>query len=341
MAHQITISWNTEAGATSYNIYRGTALGNESPIPYASITAPITTFTDTNVFQGKVYSYEVTSVINGVESADSLQVLAPAIPFPVSPANLESVLDGAGSFEVLAGSTVTSTGNTQVAGDVGVFPGTSITGFPPGVISGVFHAGDFVAQAGQSSLTAAFNDAMSRPTSGSIPADIGGMTLKTGVWDAPSSLAVTGTLTVDAEGNPAAVFILRTPSTLTTASNNSTINLVNGAQESNVYWIVGSSATLGTNTAFTGSILAQTSITVVSGATVVGRLLARTGAVTLDTNIVDAFVILGYVTPGASCIHAVPLLGDLVVIGPLPPSPPNVPPAPPAAPTGLVITSEN
>jgi hypothetical protein len=339
MSHQITIGWNAVPGASSYNVYRGTALGNEAPIPYASTVTP--TFTDTNVFAGKVYSYEVTAVVGGQESLDSLQVLSPAVPFPVSPASLEGVLDGAGSFEILAGSTVTNSGPSQVAGDVGVFPGTSITGFPPGVISGVFHAGDFVAQAGQNSLSAAFVQASGLASSGAIAADIGGTTIKTGVWDASSSLAVTGTLTIDAEGNPAAVFIIRMASTLTTASNNSTITLVNGAQESNVYWIVGSSATLGTGTSFTGTILAQTSITVVSGATVVGRLLARTGAVTLDTNIIDAFVILGYVTPGASCIHAIPALGDLVVIGPLPPSPPNVPPAPPAAPTGLVISSEN
>jgi fibronectin type 3 domain-containing protein len=339
MSHQITINWGSVPGATSYNIYRGTALGNESNVPYASVIAPTTTFTDTNVFQGKVYSYEITAVVSGVESADSNQVLSPAVPFPPTPATLN--IDGAASFEVLAASTVTNTGATTVAGDVGVFPGTSITGFPPGVISGVFHSADFVAQAAQAALASAFTQAAALPAGVAIPAELGGMTLKTGVYDAASSVAVTGTLNLDAEGNPNAVFIIRIPTTLTTASGNSTIALLNGAQSSNVFWVVGTSATLGTNTSFSGIVMAQASVTVVSGASVVGKLFAKTGAVTLDTNIIDAFVILGFVTPGAACIHPVQLVGDLIVLGPLPPSPPNVPPPPPAAPTGLVITSEN
>ena len=339
MAHEITISWNPVPGATSYNVRRGTALGNESVAVYAVVTAPATTFVDTNVFQGKVYSYEVSSVVQGVESVESLQVLSAPVPFPVSPSPV--FIDGASSFEVLAGSTVTNTGATTVSGDVGVWPGTSITGFPPGIISGVFHPGDFVAQAAQNSLVSAFAQAAALPPGVKLSGDIGGTSLKTGVYDVDSSLAITGTLELDAEGNSDAVFVFRIGSTLTTAASNSTITLLNGAQSSKVFWVVGSSATLGTNTSFAGILMAQTSITVVSGASVNGKLLAHTGAVTLDTNVVDAFIVIGFVTPGASCIHAIQGNGDFTVIGPLPASPPNTPPAPPPAPTGLVITSES
>src|ERR1700676_1065399 len=105
MAHEITISWNAVPGATSYNVRRGTALGNESVAVYAVVIAPSTSFVDTNVFQGKVYSYEVSSVVNGVESVESLQVLSAPVPFPPTPAPIN--IDGAASFEILAGSTVT------------------------------------------------------------------------------------------------------------------------------------------------------------------------------------------------------------------------------------------
>lgn len=339
MAHEITIQWNAVPNATSYNVRRGTALGNEGATVYAVVSAPATTFVDTNVFQGKVYSYEVSSVVGGVESVESLQVLSPPVPFPASPSPL--FIDGASSFEILAASTITNTGPTTVAGDVGVFPGTAITGFPPGIISGVFHSADFVAQAAQNSVTAAFAQAAALPTGTTLTGDIGGQTLKAGVYDVASSLAITGTLELDAEGNSAAVFIFRIGSTLTTAASNSTITLLNGAQASNVFWVVGSSATLGTNTTFAGVLLAKVSITVTTGASVNGKLLANTGAVTLDSNIIDAFIVIGYVTPGASCIHSTQLNGDFTVIGPLPASPPNIAPPPPPAPTGLTIISES
>jgi hypothetical protein len=184
---------------------------------------------------------------------------------------------------VLAGSTVTNTGPTVVTGDLGLSPGTSVTGFPPGTVNGTQHITDAVAGQDQTDLTTAYNNAAAQATTGTVSADLGGQTLTPGVYTSASSLGLTGALTLDAQGNANAVFIFQAGSTLTTASASS-VNLVNGAQACNVFWQVGSSATLGTASTFRGTILALTSITATTSATVDGRLLARNAAVTLDTN---------------------------------------------------------
>jgi hypothetical protein len=194
-------------------------------------------------------------------------------------------LGTSGNFTVLAGSTVTNTGNTVVVGNVGVFPGTAVTGFPPGIVTGgVIHAGDAVAATAEGDLTVAYLDAAGRAFNATLPGDIGGSTLLPGVYRSTSSLGITGTVTLNGNGNSNAVFIFQIGSTLTTAAGNSVVNLINGAKASNVFWQVGSSATLGTYTVFNGTILAQASITLTTGAVLNGRALARTGAVTLDTN---------------------------------------------------------
>lgn len=213
----------------------------------------------------------VTAVVGGSQAG--------AAPAPVG-------LGTATSFAVLAGSTVTNTGPTTIDGDVGVSPGTAVTGFPPGTVSnGTIHAADAVALQAQNDLTTAYNDAAGRtPTAPPVTADLGGQTLVAGVYGG-ATLGLTGTLTLDAQGDPAAVFILQAGSTLTTASA-SRVLLINGGDPCNVFWQVGSSAVLGTNTTFVGSILALTSVTAETNATVAGRLLARNGAVTLDTNTV-------------------------------------------------------
>ena len=192
-------------------------------------------------------------------------------------------LGTAGSFAVLAGTTVTNTGPSGISGDLGVSPGTAVTGFPPGIVSGgTIHAGDAVAAQAQSDLTTAYNDAAGRSPTANVPAFIGaGETLAPGVYNASSSLEVGGSLTLDAGGDPNAVFVFQAPSTLITDSASS-VTLANGAQACNVFWQVGSSATLGTNSAFAGNILALTSISVNTGDTIAGRALARNGAVTLD-----------------------------------------------------------
>ena len=201
---------------------------------------------------------------------------AMAAPSPVG-------LGTAGNFAILAGSTVTNTGATTVTGDLGLHPGTAVTGFPPGIVGGTIHATDAVALQAKTDLTTAYNDAAGRVSDATVSADLGGQTLVAGVYTSASSLGLTGTLTLDAQGDSSAVFIFQAGSTLTTASG-SQVNLIGGAQACNVYWQIGSSATLGTNSVFRGNILALTSISVTTGVTVIGSTLARNGAVTLDTD---------------------------------------------------------
>ena len=190
-----------------------------------------------------------------------------------------------GNFAVLAGTTVTNTGSTTVAGDVGVSPGTAVTGFPPGLASGAIHSADSAAAQAQVALTSGYVDATGRTGGTPVAGDLVGQTLTAGVYTSRSSLAESGDITLDAQGNPNAVFIFQVASTLTTGSG-SHIILANGAKACNVFWQVGSSATLGTNSVFKGNILALTSITITTGVNLEGRALARNGAVTLDTDII-------------------------------------------------------
>jgi|HubBroStandDraft_2_1064218.scaffolds.fasta_scaffold05001_3 hypothetical protein len=190
-----------------------------------------------------------------------------------------------GGLSVLAGSTVTNTGSTVISGDVGVSPGTAVTGFPPGLASGTIHSADAVAAQGEAALTSGYLDAAGRAGGISVAGDLVGQTLTTGVYKSTSSLAESGDLTLDAQGNPNAVFIFQIASTLTTGSG-SHIILANGASACNVFWQVGSSATLGTNSVFNGTIMAQTSITITTGVTMQGRALAMNGAVTLDSDLI-------------------------------------------------------
>lgn len=193
-------------------------------------------------------------------------------------------LGTAANFAVLAGSTITNTGPTTITGDLGLSPGTSVTGFPPGQVNGTVHTADGVALQAKNDLAAAYDDAAGRPTTATIPVELGGTTRTAGVYDSPAgTFGITGTLTLDAQGDPDAVFIFKAASTLITASASS-VNLVNGAQAANVFWKVGSSATLGTYSILRGNILALASITVTTGVIVDGRTLARTAAVTLDSD---------------------------------------------------------
>lgn len=204
-------------------------------------------------------------------------------------AQLALDLNSVAPFAVLAGAGITITGATTIAGDIGTFPTPSITGLVNLTLNGVNHAGDAVTQAAKIDLLDAYNDAAGRtPTTtyGSI-FDLGGLTLQAGVYNDPSSFGLTGTLTLDAMGDPNAVWIFQTGSTLITATN-SIVNLVGGAQASNVFWQVGTSATLGTGTDFAGSILASESITMNTGAMIEGGLYALNGAVTLDGNTIAA-----------------------------------------------------
>ena len=198
------------------------------------------------------------------------------------------------SFGILAATPkVANTGPTHVTGDVGISPAASITGFTgilpggPGTITGTFHAGDATAATAQGDLTKAYNNAAGAAGGAVLLGDLGGLTLTPGVYKQSSSELITGNLTLDGGGNANGTWIFQIGSTLTTAAGNSQIILINGANAHNVVWQVGSSATLGTNTIFQGTILAQASITLTTGATLNGRALARTGAVTLDSNPVN------------------------------------------------------
>jgi hypothetical protein len=191
-------------------------------------------------------------------------------------------LGTAASFSVLAGSTVTNTGPTTMFGDLGLAPGSSVTGAPH--VLGQTHVDDAVAIEAKNSLTTAYNDAAERPTEGSAGTDLAGQTFTAGVRTASSSLLLSaGSVILDAQGDPNAVFIFQIGSTLITGSN-TTVQLINGAQACNVFWQVGSSATLGTGTKFVGTVMAAETITANTAATIHGRLLAQTAAVNLDTN---------------------------------------------------------
>jgi len=213
-------------------------------------------------------------------------------------------LGTAASFAVLAGSTATNTGDTVVTGDLGVWPGIAVTGFPPGIVTGTIYEADAIAQQAQSDLTTAYDDLAGQACDLDLTdQDLGGLTLTPGVYCFDTSAQLTGVLELDAE-DPDAVFVFRIGSTLTTASNSS-VSMLNSADPCNVFWQVGSSATLGTETAFAGSILALTSITLDTGADIDGRALARNGAVTMDTNRISN-VCAAALTPTATATAETP-----------------------------------
>jgi hypothetical protein len=221
-------------------------------------------------------------------------------------------LGTADSFAVLAGSTVTNTGPSDIGGDLGVSPGTAVTGFPPGTVTvGTIHAADAVALQAEDDLAIAYNDAAGRSSTATISADLAGRTLPPGVYTSASSLGLSGDLTLDARGDPNALFVFQAGSTLT-AGSASRVLLIGGAQACNVFWQVGSSATIGTSSAFAGNVLALTSISMTTGATLQGRALARKGAVTLDTNTVTKAVCATPTsgTPGSGSTNGAPDTGS-------------------------------
>lgn len=194
-------------------------------------------------------------------------------------------LGRAGDFAVLAGSFVTNSGATVIGDNVGVWPGTAVFGFPPGVISGTIHTGNVAAADAQTDLTIAYDDAAARSTAPvTLAGDIGGQTLTPGLYRSTASLDIaSGDLTLNGQSNSAAVFIFQIPSTFSTAAGRRVI-VTGGARSARIFWQVGDSATLGSGSITRGNILANQSITIQSGATLDGRALARAGAVSLDTS---------------------------------------------------------
>jgi hypothetical protein len=197
-------------------------------------------------------------------------------------------LGGSSTLTILAGTAITSTGATTITGDIGLSPGSSVGGFPPGILNGTLHINDALATQAKLDLTTAYNNAAGRTSIDivTLSGNIGGLTLTPGLYKSTSSLAISsGDLTLDALGNANAVFIIQIASTLTTTSGRKVI-LTGGASAANIFWQVGSSATFGTTSVFKGTIMAMQSITFNTGATLDGRAFARTGAVTLAGNTV-------------------------------------------------------
>lgn len=241
---------------------------------------------------------------------------AAAFPNPAPPP-----LGTAKSFTVLAGSAVTNTGTTVISadkgvgGNLGVSPGSAVTGFPPGLVlaPGTIHAGDATSNGAQTDAgTASVNLAGRTPNVVFPPVhDLVGQTLTAGVYNDPTSLALSGTVTLNGQGNPDAIFIFQTGSTLVT-STASAVTLIKGAQACNVYWQIGSSATLGSASAFNGTIVASASVTVGNSVNVQGRVLAGSGAITLDNDVIH--------TPAcapSSGVSALPVLGSWAPAGAL------------------------
>lgn len=205
---------------------------------------------------------------------------------PAGTAGAEATAVGLGTaepFAVLAGAGITNTGPTTLGGDIGTYPTPTITGVSDLTITGTNHGGDAVSQGAKPDVLTAYNTLAGQGPTQPTGADLTGRTLVSGVYNSGSSIALSGTVTLDAQGDPDAVFVFQAGSTLITSSS-STVALINGTQACNVFWQVGSSATLGTNSVFRGNLLALTDITATTEATVEGRLLAINGAVTLDTN---------------------------------------------------------
>ena len=246
-------------------------------------------------------NFKQTKVIVPVIATAVVALVALIIPAISNAAQPTVNLGSTSNFAVLAGSGITNTGPTTVSGtaggDLGSDPTPAFTGDTLVTTTGTkYTAPSAVVTAAKTAAITAYDDAAGRTPATTVTADLGGQTLVGGVYNAAAAMALTGTLILDGQDNPDAVWIFQAGSTLTTASS-SVVQLINGAQPSHVFWQVGSSATFGTSSDFTGHVLALTSITATTGATFKGQLLARNGAVTLDTNTITNDVCAAAVTP--------------------------------------------
>jgi ice-binding like protein len=223
------------------------------------------------------FSNTVKATSGSISGNASVVVTSGASPAPLV------ALGAAGPNGIMAGTAFTCVIGGVINADISISPGNTVTGFPPCNITGVRHLADAVAAQAQIDLTAAYNAlaGLACPPANAIVANLGGTTKPEGVYCTASGISVTGTLTLDGGGNPNANFVFQAGSALTTAGN---VVLINGAQAKNVYWQVGSSATIGTASHWQGNVIALTSITLVDNATLTGRALARNGAVSLGTN---------------------------------------------------------
>jgi hypothetical protein len=261
-------------GTVTYNVGNLTAVFTPSaPLALNTVyTATVTTGAQSLFGRG---------LANNFTSTFTTSTVACQAPVP---------LNSAANFKVLAGSTVTNTGPTIITGgDLGLSPGSAVTGFPPGTLTtpAVMHVADPIAAQAQLDLTAAYNYTAGVPGGAVLAGDMSGLTFTPGVYKTSSTVMLSaGNVTLDAQGDANAVFIFQIGSTLTTLGTTQVV-LAGGAQAKNIFWQVGSSATLGTNSIFKGTIMALQSITLNTGASLQGSALARNGAVTLDSSIVN------------------------------------------------------
>jgi len=284
---KITVTFDEQMDSLTINPNTVFIAGVAGAVTYDVVSQSATFTPSANLAPNTKYTIMVTT---GVQDMAQVPLAAPySQTFTTGPCTtggqIVALCPFIGGFSVLAGSTVTNTGSTTVSGDVGVSPGTAVTGFPPGLASGAIHKADSAAAQAQAALTAGYIDAAGRSGGTAVSGDLVGRTLTAGVYKSTSSLAVSGDVTLDAQGDSSAVFIFQIASTLTTGSGSHVV-LANGAKACNVFWQVGSSATLGTYSDFKGNILALTSITITTGVNLDGRALARNGAVTLDTDVI-------------------------------------------------------
>ena len=274
--------------ASTFTLMQGeaTVLGS---VTYEGLVA---TFTPAlNLAASTVYtvmlSNGVKDLANNAMASNYTFSFATVTPIQITTQNIVS-LAGVSNIAILAGSAITNTGATNITGDLALSPGSSVGGFPPGILIGTKHINDSIANQAKLDLTAAYNDAVGRTSTDivTLSGNIGGLTLTPGLYKSTSSLAISsGDLTFDAKGDATAVFIIQIASSLTTTSGRKVI-LSGGASASNIFWQVGSSATFGTTSVFKGTVLAMESITFNTGATLDGRGLARIGAVTMAGNII-------------------------------------------------------
>lgn len=213
-------------------------------------------------------------------------------------------LGTATSFGVLAGSAITNVGPTVITGDLGIQPNnaSAVTGFTfstppgPGIVNGATHFANAAALQAQNDATTAFNTLAALPCTATVAGDLGGMTLTPGVYCSTSTMGLTGAVTLNGQNDPAARFVFKVGSALTTASGAS-VNVINGAQACNIFWQVGSSATLGTGTSFLGTVIAFTSVTINTGTSISGRTIARNGAVTTGSAAISVCSLGGGTNP--------------------------------------------
>ena len=272
------ITWTASNGALAPEGYYVERVGVDGASPACGTSTTVlqatTTCADNNVPAGE-YAYRVVAVFRSWTA-----VSANTAPLTITAASL---LGAAAPFSVL-GTAVTTTGFTQISGDLGVSPGTAVVGFPDGIVNGDIHAGDPTASAAALALVTAYDDLAGRTADGQISGDLIDLTFGPGVYHADAALSLTGVLTLDGGGDPNAMFIFQVNAAVTTAEFSSMV-LANGAQASNVYWVVNGATGAGANSEFVGNILAQGAITLGAGAQLIGRALSL-DAVTMADNIV-------------------------------------------------------